>query len=59
MLNGALGSTPPETPRMADILILEDARPGTALLIAILRLDGFRAAAVDTVEMALGHTRHD
>jgi DNA-binding response OmpR family regulator len=42
---------------MTDILILEGDRPGAALLIAILRLDGFHAAAVDTVEMALRHMR--
>jgi DNA-binding response OmpR family regulator len=36
---------------------LEDDRQGAALLIAILRLDGFHATAVHTVEMALRHMR--
>jgi hypothetical protein len=52
-----IGSIPPETPRMTDIPILEGDRPGAALLVAILPLNGSSAAAVDAVEMALQHTR--
>jgi CheY-like chemotaxis protein len=57
MLNGALFSIPPEPLLMTHILILEGDRQGAALLVAILRLDGFYAATVATVEMALCHMR--